>query len=211
MRLSNELKAGVVILVGIGLIAMFYVRTSKVETKTYQIKTTFGYAGDLKNNAVVKLSGIEVGRLKSINFQYDPDTKVECVLELKDGVKVRKDAIAYIGTAGFVGDAYIGITAGAAKEFVSPDEVIPSEDPIQMRELLKKADKIASTLDDTLKEVKGLAANANTAVTNFNGILTDNKKGISNIVSNLEGTTKNFEEFSEDVKKHPWKLLFKGE
>jgi len=211
MRVSNELKAGIVVLIGIGLVAMFYVKTAKVETKTYQIKTTFGYAGDLKNNAVVKLSGIEVGRLKTIDFKYDPETKVECVMELKEGVKVRKDAIAYIGTAGFVGDAYIGITAGSADQFVAPEEAIPSEDPIQMRELMKKADKIASTLDDTLKEVKTLAMNANTTVTNLNGMLTDNRKGISNIVSNLESTTQNFKEFSEDVKKHPWKLLFKGE
>jgi hypothetical protein len=38
----------------------------------------------------------------------------------------------------------------------------------------------------------------------------DNKGGISNIIKNLEATSANFEAFSDNVKRHPWKLLFKG-
>ncbi|MGB2662030.1 MAG: hypothetical protein WBD04_06575, partial [Candidatus Omnitrophota bacterium] len=68
---------------------------------------------------------------------------------------------------------------------------------VQMRLLMKKADSIAESLDVTLGEIKGLVV--------------DNRKNLDDIILNLEGTTENFKEFSEDVKKHPWKLLFKGE
>lgn len=197
MRFSNEIKAGIVVLIAIGLGAFLFTRTADEKVETYDIKTSFAYAGDLKTNAVVKLSGIEVGRVKSIRFVYDAKTRVECVLEIDATAKVRKDAIAYIGTAGFVGDAFIGLTPGEAPEFAASGETVASEDPVQMRLLMKKADDIANNLDNILVQVKS--------------IVTDNRKSIDSIVVNLEGTSQNFKEFSDDIKKHPWKLLFKGE
>ncbi|MFH1395060.1 MAG: MlaD family protein [Candidatus Omnitrophota bacterium] len=197
MKFSNEIKAGLVIIVAIAIGVIFYVKTANFNTRTYDVKTSFKYAGDLKPNAVVKLSGIEVGRLKRAEFSYTPETTVVCTLEIASGTKIRKDSIAYIGTAGFVGDAYLGLTPGLSNEFCKNNDVIQSEDPIQMRLLMKKADAIANNLDQILVEVKD--------------IVTDNRQGLNNIVGNLEATTANFKEFSEDVKTHPWKLLFKGE
>ena len=190
MKISNELKAGTVILAGVLIAVLFFVKTAKLDTGTYQIKTCFAFAGDLKSNADVKLSGIEAGRLKKINFIYGPETKVECVLEIRNNVKVRRDAVAYIGTAGFVGDAYIGITAGTSQEFLNPGDELASEDPVQMRILMKKAEQIVDGLES---------------------VVSGNKQNLNNIVSNMEATTQNFKEFSEDVKNHPWKLMFKGE
>ena len=56
---------------------------------------------------------------------------------------------------------------------------------------------------DWLAEVKMLA-------TNVNSVVSDNKTRIDGIASNLESTSVNFKEFSEDIKQHPWKLLMKG-
>ena len=197
MRLSNEMKAGAVVVAALAIAVMFFAKTASFQTSKYDIKTYFTYAGDLNVNAIVKLSGIEVGRLKDIKFIYEPETKVECIIELTQDVKVRSDAIAYIATAGIVGDSYVGLTAGESSEFVKPGMVINSEDPIQMRILMQKAESIANNLDKTLDEIKTLVV--------------DNKDNLDNIVVNLEATTENFKEFSEDVKKHPWKLLFKGD
>lgn len=197
MRFTNEIKAGIVVFVAIGIGVFFFGKTANFKAKTYSIKTYFTYAGDLKTDAIVKLSGIEAGRVKEIHFLYDPKTMVECVIELDVSAKVRKDSIAYIGTAGFVGDAFVGITPGGSAEFVQPGETLASEDPIQMRLLMKKADQIANNLDSILAQVKE--------------IVTDNKDNLNDIILNFEATSQNFKEFSDDVKKHPWKLLFKGE
>ncbi len=197
MRFSNEIKAGLVVIVAVLIAAVFFLKTTTLQTSKYTLKTYFIYAGDIEKDAVVKLSGIEVGRVMDVNFVYDDATKVECILELNQKARVRKDSIAYIGTSGFIGDAYIGITPGEAAEFIEPNGIVASEDPIQMRILMKKADSIANNLDKTLAEVKSLVV--------------DNREHLDNVVVNLESTTQNFKEFSEDVKKHPWKLLFKGE
>ncbi len=197
MKFSNEIKAGLVIIAAVAVGFMFFGKTATLPAEKYLMKTYFIYAGDLKTDAVVKLSGIEVGRLKEINFVYTPDTKVECIIEVDASAKVRADSIAYVGTAGFVGDAYIGITPGSSETFAKSGDVLVSEDPVQMRLIMKKADSIADNLDKILAEIKS--------------VVTDNRQNLDDIVVNLEMTTENFKEFSEDVKKHPWKLLFKGE
>ena len=193
--ITKEIKAGAVIVAAILFALLFFLKTTTVYTSTYELKTYFRFAGDIKDDAIVKLSGIEVGRVKDIKLVYDPETMVECVLEVDKGAKLRKDSIAYISTTGLVGDAFVGLTPGVSDEFIKHGATVASEDPIQMRLLMKKAENIADNLDKTLVAVKS--------------IVVDNKQGFDNIVTNLEGTTKNFEEFSADLKKNPWKLLFK--
>nr|HPM43587.1 MlaD family protein [Candidatus Omnitrophota bacterium] len=167
----------------------------------YKVKTYFNYAEGVKANSIVKLSGIDVGRVESISFNYAPDTKVELVMAIDNKAKIREDSIAYISQSGLIGDAYIGITAGSAdKQFVKDGAILISEDPVEMRKLMKKADMIAENLDKTLSEIKGLAANVN-------GVVSDNRPKIAGIVTNLEETSANFKDFSSDIKQHPWKLL----
>ncbi|KJJ84116.1 organic solvents resistance ABC transporter periplasmic protein [Candidatus Omnitrophus magneticus] len=205
MRIPNEIKAGIVVLSAMAIGAYFFIKTSsEFQEETYTIKTYFNYAGDLKKDAAVKLAGVYSGRVSEIRFIYDSATKIECVLTLNQSVKIRKDAVAYIGTSGFIGDTYIGLTPGSSPEFLQQGEAILSEDPIEMRELFKKADKIANELEKTLVEVRTVAINVN-------GMVVENRPAIQRMVTHLESTGRNFEEFSAEVKKHPWKLLFKGE
>lgn len=118
------------------------------------------------------------------------------VLSLDKKAKVREDSIAFIGTTGFIGDAFVGITPGVSNNFLTDNSTLMSEDPIEMRRLMKRADEIAKKLDLVLGDMKTIVA--------------DNKEKVTNIVSNLEETAVNFKEFSEDIKQHPWKLLAKG-
>lgn len=197
MRMPNEIKAGTVIVMAIALAVFFFLKTASFDAKTYDVKTHFGYAGDLKENATVKLAGIGVGRLREIKFSYENGTQVECLLEITGNAKIRTDYIAYIGTAGFVGDAYIGLTAGEAEEFVASGGKIKSEDPMQTRLFMKKAEEIADSLDHILKEIDSL--------------VTSNRPEFEAIILSLKQTTQNFDEFSDDLRQHPWKLMFKGD
>jgi phospholipid/cholesterol/gamma-HCH transport system substrate-binding protein len=203
MKISNEAKTGFVIVMAILVTATFYIKTTNFNAAPYKVKTSFTYADGVKQDSIVKLSGIEVGRVTSIKFQYDPETKVEMELTLDQKAKLHEDTIAFIATSGMIGDAYIGLTPGsAAKPLVKEGGAIKSEDPIEMRLFWKKADAIASSLDATLLEIKSLAANVN-------GVVTDNKPRIGTILMNVEAMSVNFKDFSQDLKQHPWKLLMK--
>jgi phospholipid/cholesterol/gamma-HCH transport system substrate-binding protein len=197
MTMSNEMKTGIVVIAGILVAVFFWAKTTDLSAKPYRVKTYFNYADGVKKDSIVKLSGIEVGRVEKVNLVYTPETKIEIVLSVDNRARIKEDAIAFISTSGMIGDAYIGIAQGSTdKQFVKNGGEIPSEDPVEMRKLMKKADAIADNLDKTLVQVKSLVA--------------DNKSKVDNIAANLEATTANFKEFSEDIKQHPWKLLMKG-
>jgi len=188
---------------GIAAVALFYVKTTSFNPAPYKVKTSFTYADGVKQDSIVKLSGIEVGRVTDIRFQYDPETKVVMELTLDQKAKLHEDTIAFISTSGMIGDAYIGLTSGSAdKPVVKAGGTIASEDPIEMRKFWKKADAIATSLDQTLLQIKSLAANVN-------GVVTDNRPRIDSIMMNIEAAAVNFKDFSEDLKQHPWKLLMK--
>ena len=202
--ISKSFVVGFFIVISICVFVLFMFKTEEFNKKTYTLKTSFDYAGGLKENAMVALSGIEIGRVSMIDFTYNPDTKVVLTLEIDQNAKVHEDSVCYIGTQGFIGDVFIGITAGKGDQaFLQPGQTIKSEDPVEMRKLMEKADKIGDNLNETLVDIKEL-------VNNVNGGLEDNKQNINNIISNMEKTTENFNEFSADIKAHPWKLLMKG-
>ncbi len=204
MKITNEFKTGIIVVAAILAGVVFYVKTTDMGAKPYRLKTFFNYAEGIKADSIVKLAGVDVGRVENIEFKYTPETKIELTLALDKKAKVHEDSIAFISTSGMIGDAYIGITSGSPdKPFVKEGAVIMSEDPVEMRKLMKKADAISENLDKTLLEVKTLASNVN-------NVVSDNKTRIDNIASNLEATAVNFKEFSEDIKQHPWKLLMKG-
>ena len=205
MKMNNEVKTGIIVVAAILVVILFYIKTADPTIgKPYKIKTYFNYAEGVKQDAIVKLAGIEVGRVEKIQFQYAPDTKVEMVIALSDKARVYEDSIAFIATSGMIGDAYVGITPGSAdKSVVKEGGTITSEDPVELRKLWKKAEAITENLDKMLIEVKSLAENVN-------GVVKNNKPRIDSIAANLEQTTVNFKDFSADIKEHPWKLLMKG-
>jgi len=205
MKMTNEFKTGAIVLAALMVTALFYVKTSNITSGApYKIKTSFSYADGVKEDSIVKLSGIEIGRVTGIKFLYEPTTKVELTLTVNSVAKIHADAIAYIATSGMIGDAYIGLTPGSADQpYLKGGSEVASEDPVEARKLWKKAESIADNLDKTLVQVKELAGNLNIVVK-------DNKPKLDNIIANIEQTTVNFKDFSQDLKEHPWKLLMKG-
>jgi len=197
MKITNEFKTGIIIMVGLVTGIVFYAKTTDLSAKPYRLKIFFNYAEGIKTDSIVKLAGVDVGRVENIEFKYTPETKIELTIALDKKAKVHEDSIAFISTSGMIGDAYIGITSGSPdKPFVKEGAILMSEDPVEMRKLMKKADAISETLEKTLADVKSLVS--------------DNKAKVDNIATNLESTALNFKEFSEDIKQHPWKLLMKG-
>ena len=202
-KITNELKTGSIVVAAVIVAAIFWVKTANFTGKSYRLKTQFNYAEGLKPDSVVKLSGIEIGRVENIKFLYSPETKVELTVLLNRIARVHEDSVAFISSSGMVGDAYLGITPGSPdKPFAKDGMAIASEDPVEMRKLMKKVDAISDNLDKTLVEFKDLAQG-------INGVVKDNRSKIDGMLANLEQTSANFKEFSEDIKKNPWKLLSK--
>jgi len=206
--LSNEIKTGFIVLLCLGILIAFTVSIGKFTNigKEYQLKVVFNKVAGVENDAPVRLSGVDVGKVDDVQLLYtkEGDTKVLLTLTIDNSAKLREGAAAYVTTLGLMGEKYIELSPGTtAAAFIKPGTTINGQDPFQMEELMDIGKRIAEEVEVTLKDISSLTKH-------LDEVVVENKSDIKLIMGNLERTTANLEEFSDDVKKNPWKLLVKG-
>ena len=199
---TNEIKVGLFVIACLaGLLYLAY-STGKLSTKKegYVIYVAFNDIAGLEEKAPVMLNGLEVGKVDAINISYDNNTTaITLKLWLDAKAKIREDSIVSIKTLGLMGEKFIQISSAGNKGFIKPETVLSGKPYLDIDALLEQAQMIT----------KDISTQVNKLVINLNSTVEDNKGSVSSIVKNLETTSKNFEEFSDDIKRHPWKLLIK--
>lgn len=206
MKISNEAKTGLLVVVCLTALVVMVVKVGNFSLfeKGYTVKTHLGFSGGVKKNAPVRLSGMDVGTVKDIRMIYGDESVVEVDLFLEDGVKVRTDAKATVATLGLMGEKYIEIQQGTkAAEYAKAGELIPAEDPVRMEDLIKMATKIAEDIGQMARDISVVAKDVDK-------VIVDNRPKLDRIFDNLDETSENFQQFSDDLKWHPWKVLAKG-
>ena len=206
-NMTNEMKVGVLVILCIIVLIGFLYKTGSFDFKKEgcEVKVLFNVVSGVQTNAPVRLAGVEIGQVKDIELSYaEGAAKVAVTLWLDERAKLKKDSKAYITALGLMGEKYIEVSPGSENApYLRPGEAIIGEDPLEFDALARKGENIAEALEETLANIKALAKNSNL-------VITDNKEKIDAIFENLEMITQNFKEFSEDVKRNPWKLMSKG-
>ena len=204
-RFTNEFKVGIfVILCILGLLYLTY-KSGKFNfsREGYTVSVIFDKVMGLDTKAPVRLNGVEVGKVQDIKMLYDKGkTQVLLTLWLRKEARIREGAKICIKTLGLMGEKYVDIESFEGEKFIKPGDTLYGYTPPDLDKLMEEADKIAKNVNSLLQEAKKLTEN-------LNGTVQENRVALHNIVKNLESTSKTFEEFSEDIKRHPWKLLFR--
>jgi phospholipid/cholesterol/gamma-HCH transport system substrate-binding protein len=124
---------------------------------TYQLKAQFDNVAGLMTGADVQVGGVHSGTVRSIALPHKPDEPVTVILEMDQSTHevIKHDSVASIETAGVLGSQYVSISFGSAGEAeVKSGEMIESETPLQVADLLKKTSTI---LDSSQKAVDNAA------------------------------------------------------
>ena len=206
IKVTNEAKTGIMVLVCLAVFGALILKVGNFALfqHGYTVKCQLHYTAGVKKHAPVRLSGVDVGEVRDIQILYGDQTTIELILWLREGVKLRLDSKAYVTTLGLMGEKYIEIKAGtAAAEYAKSGDLIPGQDPVRLEELIETATKVATDIGQMAKDISKVANHVDTAIQ-------DNKPKIDNIFTNLEDTSENFKDFSQDIKFHPWKVLMKG-
>lgn len=183
-KYTQEFKVGLFVILCLAGLAYLTLSTGKLTLaqEGYNIYVVFPEIAGLDKKAPVMLQGYEVGKVEDINLAYDQGrTVLTLKLWLKKDARVDADAEVSIKTLGLMGEKYIHIASSSGRCPVKPGAVLSGE---------------------PYKDI-------DTLVTSLNTVMDKNKERVASIAQNLEVTTKNLEEFSGDVKSHPWKLLFR--
>jgi len=188
----NEVKVGIMVVFFLAGLIFITLRVSKDGSyqRGYRFSVEMKDVAGLELHAPVKLNGVDMGEVEKIVIQYNANGTVLLLrLWVKEGVKVASDAKITVKTLGLMGEKYVSIQQSGVSSFIQPDAVIKGYE--------------VPDLDDLMRQ-------ANVLLSDVQGVLVDNRESLRHIVTYLESASQNLDEFSLDVKKHPWKLLFKN-
>src|SRR3989338_1166009 len=196
-----ELKVGVFILIGITIffIIVFSISDIYFIKPGYRINILFNFASGLARSAPVRLAGVNVGQVETIDITYDKESlrsKALVTAWIKGGTNIEEDSEITINTLGLLGEKYLEIFPGTGgKGLLKEGSTVTGHDPVSME---KVTENIKNLSDSVTVIVKRLEKGEGTV----GKLLAEDA-----VYDDLKATAANFKDFSEDIKKHPWKLL----
>jgi phospholipid/cholesterol/gamma-HCH transport system substrate-binding protein len=147
----SELKIGIIATIALLLTATIIIAVGGAGgglfVSRYELKTTFPDVMGLKSGAVVRLAGVEVGKVADVRFA---GAEVEVVVEVNDAMQPRitTDSRASIGSLSLLGEPVIDITPAATGTPLKDGEYLPSE-PTK-----GQLSNVAASATDTLDEAR---------------------------------------------------------
>ena len=162
---TDKVKLGMFVIAGgIFLVVLLYMigTTENLFGRTFLLKARFSNAQGLTRGNNVRLSGIQIGTVKSV--QMINDSTVEVVMRIDQSMRdyIKTNAVASIGTEGFIGNKLINIFPG--KEPASP---VNENDILTDRKTID-TDDMLQTLNATNKDINIAVADLKLVIRKLN-------------------------------------------
>ena len=186
-----KVKVGIFIAIGLAtlIVSVFMLGSNKSYfQKSVLVTTYFDSVQGLNNGAIVSIAGVKIGNVESLDFDDVKNlVKVTFLIDESFASKIKTDSIVEIRTQGALGDKFLFITPGIAKDYVQKNSVLKSEYGTDIISVFTKrgseSEKIFDTLNHINKIVEGLAV--------------QNK--LPSVISKLDSAAGNFNEASQKI------------
>jgi len=185
--------------------------------KTYMSESVAG----LSKDSVVRLRGVDVGRVKSIRIDPDNIERVEILLNIKKGVPIKEDMVAHTSMLGVTGLLSIEIEGGSnhAKTLKPSKDHIPviassaSWFDATKKDIGTLADRLVRLMDKTekllssenidafgkiLANTEQVTGKSVSVMDELNATLVTYQEAAKHVSSDLERMTASFETISKE-------------
>jgi phospholipid/cholesterol/gamma-HCH transport system substrate-binding protein len=194
---SNEIKAGVLVIVGFLVFVAFLVAMAKIdwERKEKSYTARFSYIGGIERGSLVRFGGFMVGTVTHVYIAPDDKTKLEIKLTVDDRTPVRIDSEAFMSSINLMGDFYIEISTGSpSAELLPSGSVLRSRDVPSFTQLSGPLAEMSGQLETLLIRVNDLLRDENRAhisnlLANTDTLLDKSAGDIANIIANMNTLT----------------------
>lgn len=199
-----EVKVGALVLFATVLLAAFVLLLGDVRFgDQFELHVQFESAAGLKPGADVAISGIDVGNVRSVEFEKNEDPEmglpavaVEVTLTVDEQYAdaIREDSNFYITTRGVLGEPYVEIaTASFDSPAVQSGATLRGNDPPRMEIILEQATEmleiVLEMLRDDHEDVGDLIINASTFFDVAGNAMRDNREHVDSALQGLDQTT----------------------
>lgn len=166
-------------------------------TRTYDLNVQFADVSGLPVKAAVKLSGVEVGKVKAIKIE---DQKVVVVAAINEGVPLYKGAKFSVVMTGIIGTKYVKVVQGdeslgllKAGDYVRGTDEKPMDEQIadtmasvkSLVDSVNNQGQFGAQLNDAMKDIRQLSANVNQLVMTMRPYVTHSMQNLEQITDKL--------------------------
>jgi phospholipid/cholesterol/gamma-HCH transport system substrate-binding protein len=218
---GQKLKIGIFTAIGILILfaAVFLIGSQKnLFSSTYRVHGIFKNVGGLQVGNNVRLAGINVGVVESIEILTDTSVRVDLTINTHFQKFVKKDARLSIGTDGFIGDKLVTIAPGGATttEAAAPEQQLGTIPPFDTDKMIAKATKIVDNMGDLSGDLSEIVNKINNGKGSIGRLLNNDKMAkdmehtvneAKNTMSSVKNTTGTL---NEDLKAAQSNFLLKG-
>jgi phospholipid/cholesterol/gamma-HCH transport system substrate-binding protein len=232
LKISRELKTGVLIItcIAIFIFGFNYLKGTSLLNNDKIVKATYSDVEGLVIGANVTISGMNVGKVKNIDFDENYE-KILVTFSLRNDLNFSSQSKAQLYEAGLIGGKAIAIIPIYEQGSIVKDgDVLPSEIKPGLTELVNQQiaplqDKIEGLLTsadslfagvsnvmnyDTQNNLKlaleGLSVSINNIsrlTENMNHIVIQNEQNFKGTMNNLKDTSKNLSQITDSFNKMP--------
>lgn len=196
-----EIKVGALILISLVLLGGFIVVMGGLSlARVYNLYVDFDNPAGLQIGAPVKIAGVKVGKVDSLEFmgnKKDPNVPWRALVRVKLSVEekvreaIHEDATFVITTQGVLGEPFIAIVPGDVDKPAMPkDSVRQGKDPprldlflAQASDLLAMAHKALTKEDGPLQDI---AKHGASLIKGVDLLIIENRDTITRITKNTE-------------------------
>ena len=175
--MSTEAKVGAFVLGSFSILAftVIHLLNAQLSGHTAPYRTYLHYAGGLEPGAQVLFGGINVGRVTAVRTAASDPTKIEILLDVKEGTPLNEKSMAKLGFVSVMSGAALSVTTGSNDaRRLSPGSVIPSQEAASLDAITDKMAGVADNANELVTEVRGelqgVGGDARTLLANLNTV-----------------------------------------
>lgn len=190
MRISNELRVGIMFLTGLVLLVLIIVTLTRwgQDRNTYSFTIRFRQAQGILEGAAVRVAGVQVGRVTSVDFD---STTNQALVTVRVNSKVRLyERYHYtIGIGGLVGERFVEIrpTEGDRGGQLVDGSIVNGTPTPDMNQLFENANTLVDKLTETADSLNSIIASPT------------NQRNIESALASLNEASKNASLFTNTL------------
>lgn len=149
----TELRVGLFVLAGLFIltVAIFYVTGAGFLGPKYRLLTFLPEVEGLQIGAPVRLDGVEVGNVDSINLNPHPSDRMHNIalilrINTRYQDQIRSDSSASLITEGLLGNRYVTITRGLAGAPIAPGGTIRGTEEAAIKNIVERGADLVQNL-----------------------------------------------------------------
>ena len=205
-ELKQNLKLGAFVFTGIFLfiVALFYIgKENTIFNRTFTISAVFKNIEGLKEGDKVWLSGVKIGTVKHVQIVAEGKVIVAMSLRDKQNEFIKKNATAFIGSDGLVGNKIVVIRPGNAAAIVQDADTINTFSPTDTQELINIAKDVGANTRTLTDDIKLITARINKGEGVVGELLNEGplSKDLRQVVTSLRSAGENTNRATEDLSK----------